>query len=329
MRPYRFEQPVDAPERLDHRQSGDRLSWACRGTAVLAGSAGVLNLAFPLEKGTGGSALDLLTVVFGFWLIVVALDLWWRRQWAGQVSVGLLAAAACCHLVEGRGITEGSVSILVAAFLLVMTPLFRRRSRPLALGHAVQRAVLAWCLVLGWGVAGFRLMNPTQFGTAIPMWRAAELTLRMMTFSPVLGIVPCTRYAGWFLVTLCALEVAGITYGALVLGPALRLELDWSADAGEAVWRTEAARMFYSPSRRSYLRYGVQGQFAVVLGLPGGAADESELVVDLFARYCRRNGWGLGYQYDNATGQPVDADHCHGAAKTAPPMLREGSRSVA
>jgi len=330
MRPYRFEQPVNTPARTPRRQPGEPACWLCRGVAVLAGLAGALNLAFPLERmGSGGGILDLLTVLFGFVLVLATVDLWWRRQRAGQLSVVLLAAAACSHLVQGRGITEGSLSILVAALLLAMAPLFRRRSRPLALPHAVQRVAFAGCVVVGWGVAGFWLMDPTQFGERFAWWQALDQTLRITSFSPVPRILPYTGYAGWFLLALCTLAVAGLVYGALVLVPLLRTEMDWTSDAGDVAGPGDPVRLFFSPSRGSFLKYRVQGQFAVVLGKPVGRPDETSLVMDLFARYCRRNCWGLGFQHDYASGWPAEMDTVREVQGMAPPVLEQGSRSVA
>lgn len=302
MRPYHFSPPqIAAPEQGVSRGMQARKYWPSRTAAVLTAAAGTLHLASILSvTGYDAGVLDVVTGWCGLVLILLAVDLWWRRRNADRVSLAVLTFAAVCHLIQGRGIAAGSISIAVAAYLLASVPLLRGRNRVLSLEAALQRIAFACAAPVWWGMAGFVLMDHAQFGTGFSWWQAIHWTLRLVTFAPGPVPPPLTGYAAWFLGKLCCLAGTAYVYSASAVLPALRGDVDWRTDAMATSSHNEAASLFFSPSRQAYLEYKVQGQFAVVLGDPTGRTDEIPLVVRQFNDYCREQGLGVGYQHEQA-----------------------------
>lgn len=309
MRPYHFSPPqITAPEQGVNRRVQAKTCWLSRIAAALTAMAGTLHLVSVLSvTGYDAGVLEAVTAWCGLVLILLAVDLWWRRRLAGQGSLAVLTIAALCHLIHGRGIAAGSVSIAVAALLLAGVPIFRGRNRTLSLEPALQRVAFSYAVPVCWGIAGFLLMDRGQFGKWFSWWEAGHLTLRLMTFAPEALPTPLTGYAAWFLASLCCLTGTAYIYSVSLVLPALRGDVDWEADTIAIFRNDDTASLFFSPSRQTYLKYQVQGQFAVVLGNPVGRTDEIPLVVRRFNDHCREHGLGVGYQYEQGAGEQSES----------------------
>jgi phosphatidylglycerol lysyltransferase len=169
---------------------------------------------------------------------------------------------------------------------------------------------VAFLAALAYGIAGFWLLDPRQFGINFTLPDAITRTIRFLSLAGDPGIVPHTRHARWFLDSLSVMTATTIGYSLwTVFRPVLyrfrtlpheRLEAEAlvrrhgrSAQDFFKTWPDKS--LFFSDSRRCFLAYRVGHSFAIALGDPVGPEEEIEATVREFAAYCRGNSWGHGF----------------------------------
>ncbi len=260
---------------------------------------------FPLEF-MGVSRF--ITLLIGFALVISSLNIF-KRKHRALTGVALLAAASVIfHLTKGIDYEEAAFSLVLAGLLFAGRRHFTVKSRTPGIREGLLRLSVAFAVAFVYGVAGFWLLEPRQFGVNFHIGDAVHRTLLFLSLVGDPQVVPHTRYAIWFVDSLYLITVTAFAYSGLALfRPVL---YRYSTHLRErALARSIASRyglssldyfktwgdksFFFSQSRRSFLAYRVAANTAIVLGDPLGPAEETREIVAAFALFCRDNDWAV------------------------------------
>ena len=284
---------------------------------LLMGFMGVLNLAtalwptfavpvapleswLPLEVMQRSRPLMLFS---GLALLQVARNLSRRKAVAYWVAVLALTVSFASHLGHGISLHHSLVAGLLLAYLAIHRRRFHARTDPHSLQLALSMAPVLAALVLFYGVAGLRSLEP-QFE-----WTAGHSTVLEAARSGLLiaepGVDPRTELAARFLGSLqIAGWIARFYLLVLLLRPVMaKARLEAPAEAAQAAFRAWARRSLASfaldgdkhhllvAGGRGLVAYAVRGGVALAAGDPLAAEDEMKGSVQAYLDHCRSNGW--------------------------------------
>ena len=262
---------------------------------------------FPLEFIT---LSRFLLLVLGFALVVSSLNILKRKRRALQLVIVLASLSALFHLTKGVDYEEASLSLLLIALLFTGRHHFTVRSRPLDLQQALQRLGVTLTIGLAYGIAGFWLLDPREFGIDFTWREAIHQTWLYLTLSGDPRLMAHTRHAAWFLQSLSFMTTVMVAYAlTLLFRPALyrlrtaprerqiasQIVVHHGRSSLDAFKLWPDKSYFFPPSNRAFLAYSVGGGFALVLGDPVGPEEEIESTVRGFSAFCGENDWGLAY----------------------------------
>jgi phosphatidylglycerol lysyltransferase len=292
-------------------------------TAAVTFGSGLLNL-YSVIQAQEPSSLHRLERVFsldfihasryaalliGFALVAVSFNLLKRKRRAWIIAVGLSFLSCVSHLAKGLDYEEAMVSGAVGIALLLNQRMYRVKSRTPELHISFVQLAIVIGVVLAYGIGGFWLLEPRHFGINFHIGDAVRSTFTVMTFGDA-GIAPQTRYAQWYLRSLHLATFALLGYLSWVLfQPTLynltrrRYDVELANRIREKYGRSALdyfktwpdKTIFISSSGRSFLAYGVELGFAVVLGDPVGPDDDLAETVREFTELCSDNGWRVAF----------------------------------
>jgi len=302
---------------------GDWPIWLVAGATFLSGALSILQMFFaqievhshlftyvlPFGLHFWGRSL---TVVFGFMLIYLSLNLFRRQRvawWLATVASTLLVAA---HILAGRLWYLAIPPALSFVLLLVFRGRFTVRSEPSSIRRGIGLMAASLLIALAYGTLGFQYLDSRDFGIEFTLADSAVRTLRQIVLIGNSDLVAHTRQASWFLESLSAVGVvAGVFAVYSLFRPvSFRLQLLPQERAlAQAVLERHgrssydffkvwpAKSYFFSESRRSFVAYATFRGVALSLGDPSGPEDELEDVTGSFLRHCFNNGWGVCFLF--------------------------------
>jgi phosphatidylglycerol lysyltransferase len=251
-----------------------------------------------------------LTILIGFALVVSSINVYKRKRRAWAIVLGLSLFSTVVHLTKGLDYAEAALSFALFIMLLLARKIFSVKSSPPDLAGGVLRLLVAAAVALGYGIAGFWLLDVHHFGINFHIGDAIVTTLRFLSLSADPHLVPRTHYAHWFLDSLYIMTSAAIVYSGFALfRPVIyrfsvvpreralargiveqhgRTTLDFFK-----LWPDKS--YFFSPSHRCFIAYCVAGNVALALGDPVGPEEEIELTLREFVEMCRENAWIAGF----------------------------------
>lgn len=251
-----------------------------------------------------------LTLLIGFVLVISSINIYKRKQRAFQMVLALAAASVVFHLTKGLDYEEALCSAALLGLLFWRRKDFTVKSSLPDWRGALVRLAVAVGVALGYGVGGFWLLDPEEFGIDFTWSDALHRTLLFLSLTGDPTIVPQTRYAYWFLESLYLMTLTAFGYGLVALFRPVVYEYRTlpreRALAGEIVARHGRSSLdffklwpdksyFFSGTQKTFLAYRVENNFAVVLADPLGPEEEIKDIVRDFAALCRDNDWGLGF----------------------------------
>lgn len=251
-----------------------------------------------------------LTVLIGFALIISSLNVYKRKRRAWLAVLLLSCASVIFHLTRGLDYEQALISAALVVVLILTRRHFTVKSSIPDFRSGLIRIGIALLVALGYGVAGFWLLDRREFGINFTLGDSVRRTLLFLSLVGDPHIVPRTHYAQWFLDSLYLMTATAIGYAGFALFRpviyqfrTLPHEREWArqllAMHGRSsldyfkLWPDKS--FFFSPSHRSFLAYRVAGNFAVVLGDPVGPDEEIEDIIRRFHELCQDNDWGLAF----------------------------------
>ncbi len=254
------------------------------------------------------------TLLIGFSLVISSINIFRRKRRAWELTLALASFSVVFHMTKGLDYEEASLSLALVAVLAATRRSFTVRSGVPDAGLELLRLAVAFLAALGYGVLGFWLLDPKEFGINFTVGDAVHRTLLFLSLVGDPRVVPHTRYATWFVDSLYVITVTAFAYSGFALfRPAVyrfrihpretalakRLAEEFGRDSQDffKIWPDKS--YFFSPRQDCFLAYRVGGSFAVVLGDPVGRDEAMEGIVRLFAEMCRENDWGFGFYQSN------------------------------
>ena len=262
---------------------------------------------FPLEF------LDvarLLTLLIGFALVFVSINLLRRKRRALRAALVLGGLGIVLHVIRHRDLIQVGYSVLVVVALLLERRHFTVKSGPPAIGASLVRIGLAGALGMVFGVAGFWLLDLRDFGINFTFPDALRKSLEVLLLFRDPGIVPRTAHARHFLDSIQLMSWTMLAYSVSALfrpvayrvftAPherrlAQRIVETHGRSAMDYFKTWPDKSLFFSPSGQGVLAYRVGQGFAIVLADPVGPEHEIEPLVRGFQAFCQENDWGLAF----------------------------------
>jgi phosphatidylglycerol lysyltransferase len=274
---------------------------------LLPERARILREFFPLEFLHLSRSITLLV---GFALVISSINIYKRKQRAWRLVLVLAGFSVLFHLTKGLDYEEAAFSAILLALLIATRRSFTVASGAPEVGWTMLRLTVAFLAALGYGVLGFWLLDPKEFGMNFRIGDAIHHTLLFLSLVGDPQVVPHTRYAHWFVDSLYLSTVATIVYSGFALfRPALyvfrthpreralatHVAEQYGRDSQDFFKLWPDKSYFFSPHQDCFLAYRVGGSFAVVLGDPVGREESIGGTLDGFSRMCRNNDWSYGF----------------------------------
>jgi phosphatidylglycerol lysyltransferase len=251
-----------------------------------------------------------LTLFAGFALVILSLNVYRRKKRAFRLSVLLAGCSILFHLTKGLDYEEAAFALALMVLLLLMRHSFTVESNVPHWRDTLPRVGLAAAVALVYGVAGFWVLEPKEFGVNLTLIDSIRSTLLFLSLAADPQIAPHTAYARWFVNSLYLVTIIGVVYvGFALFRPVVYRYATHARGLAQAqatvqkygrsaqdFFKTRPDKsLFFSLSHRSFLSYSVGANFALVLADPVGPADDIEACIREFAAYCRNNDWGLAF----------------------------------
>ncbi|HKX27878.1 MAG TPA: phosphatidylglycerol lysyltransferase domain-containing protein [Blastocatellia bacterium] len=262
---------------------------------------------FPLEFSRSPR---LLTLLIGLALVVSAVNIYKRRRRAYQIVMALACASVLFHLFKDHHRWQSGFSLVLVGALFYARRSFTVKSRRPDWRLGAVRLAVAAVVAFGYGVAGFWMLEPREFGVNFNWFDSIHRTLLFLSLIGDPSLVPQTRYAGWFLDSLNVVTLVVIGYGLISLfRPMLyrfhtlpqeraraqellaqygRTSLDYFK-----LWPDKS--FFFNSSNDCFIAYRVGANVAVTLGDPVGPTKRLRETIREFQQYCEENGWTLAW----------------------------------
>ncbi len=250
------------------------------------------------------------TTLIGFALVVSSLNVFRRKRRAWAVVLGLASFSALFNLTKGLDYGEAALSFALVLLLLLTHKVFSVKSSAPDIRSGLLRLGISAAVAIGYGIAGFWLLDVKHFGINFHIADSILTTLKFLTLTPDPRLVPLTHYGHWFLDSLYLMTSVAVLYSGFalfrpviyqyrtlpreralahdVIAKHARTTLDYFK-----LWPDKS--YFFSPSHKCFIAYSVAGNVALVLGDPVGPEEEVENTVREFVEMCRENGWAFGF----------------------------------
>jgi phosphatidylglycerol lysyltransferase len=294
--------------------------WLVAGAAFINGLLEILrDLLMPINLQWGISGVvpfglhywnRSLSLVFGFALLYLSLNLFRRKRIAWWLAVASSAIVALGHVVFGRPWYAIVAPTATLGLLLFFRGRFTVHSEPRSMVRGLGAVAVSVILVLTYGTAGFWLLDVQDFGIDFHLSEAFVRTLREYTLLGNDDLAPRTYHATWFLYSLrlAGLIVGGFAAYSLFRPLAYRLRtLPHERQEAKAILERHGTSSldffklwpdksyFFLEDREHFIAYKQSANVAIALGDPVGPEQELEAITRTFVRYCSENGWSVAF----------------------------------
>jgi phosphatidylglycerol lysyltransferase len=251
-----------------------------------------------------------LTLVIGFSLVVIALNIFKRKRRAWQLAVSFSMLSALFHLMKGLDYEEATLSVLLAVLLLTVRRYFSVRSSVPPFREALGRMMLALILAASYGSLGLWFLEEHDFGVDFHWDDAIRTSLRLFTLAGDPRLVPRTHFAQWFLDSLYMIGASALLYGLYSIFRPVIYELGTHPGEIEHMKRLNERygrssldffktwpdkSYLFSNSGNAAIAYKVGGHVALALADPVGSKEEFEEIVGSFLALCDENDWRCAF----------------------------------
>ncbi|RYX86003.1 bifunctional lysylphosphatidylglycerol flippase/synthetase MprF [bacterium] len=274
-------------------------------TPALSGRLAWLDLVLPFDARKHGA---FTAALLGFALLLLAQSLWRRKQVAWALTLASLLVSIPIHLFKGFDWEEAIVALAIISILWLTRRNFVARSDAPSLKQGVSALVFAFIATLGYGTAGFYLLDE-QFSVNFDLISSLRQTLLMFTeFSPAQS-QPITHHGAWFADSIYGIALCSFTYAAWMFArpvlnrqPATTTEYEKAHEIVQANGATAFAFCALLPDKRywfsdggSVVAYAVVGRVAVAMGDPIGPTNDQSAAILGFTKFCHSNDWRPGF----------------------------------
>ncbi len=246
-----------------------------------------------------------LTVVVGFFLILLSYGLARGKRHAWHITTLLALLSAVLHILRGGSILATLVALALAFLLGLLIPFFQAKSDPPSVWRGYTALLLGLGVVAFYTVGGFLALYG-QFDALNERIGFEEVLIRAFTFTHMhISHGSSIFFFSRALPVLCA---SAVVYGMIQLFRPVALTLLSDEKERDAVLVTMHLHgkssisyfaldtdksYFYSYSGKSIISYVLEGSTAVVLGDPIGPDDETYECIGQFIDFCHEQDWTI------------------------------------
>ncbi|GHO43608.1 bifunctional lysylphosphatidylglycerol flippase/synthetase MprF [Ktedonospora formicarum] len=267
--------------------------------------SGLLQLwSWPMMLSRTQLRAQMLTVVVGFFLIMLSYGLARGKRQAWGISIALLLISAIfLHVLRGGSILATLTALALALLIACSARFFQARSDPPSLVRGYIALLLGLGIVVFYAIGGFLAL----FGDLEPISQRIGFTgLILHIFTRAHLHVPITSPAFIFAPILRVLCLSAVLYGmSKIFRPVASVFLPERHDRHK-VWEltrlygrssisyfalTDEKSYFFTASRRIVISYVLVGSTAVVVGDPIGPEAELPGALSEFMEYCTTQDW--------------------------------------
>lgn len=197
--------------------------------------------------------------------------------------------------------------LVVLALLLLFRKDFVVKSDVKGFGFAARFSVIVLFVAFAYGVAGFSLLDRSDFHQEIGVATAAHYTVDQFNITTTKPIHPYTKRARLFVDSLSFISLAALVYVAISLFQPLRSKLTDQSAEREAmrqlllkygglsedffkIWPRDK-QYFFDESKRSGVAFHVNYGVALCMGDPAGRNQKFANLMGQFAELCFGNDW--------------------------------------
>lgn len=298
--------------------------------ALLVAAMGVVNVLSVIAAHTGersrivhavfgmqvvhGSRI--LTVVAGFYLLVLARGLWRHKRMAWTLSFVTLGISLALHLVKGLDYEEALIILSLMLGLVLLRPFFHAESDPPSVWTGLAAVAAALLFTAVYGTYGFWFFSNRFVGIDTP-WDALRATLSLFVQYGDARVQPVhamySRHlswqmfrAWWFINSIYAVSVGSVSYGlAMLLRPLLprgsQTPSDRETVRGLLIQHAKTTiahfcllpdkTFFFNEDRSGVIAYKLVGNVALALGDPIAPPGVVPQIISDFCSLCERNDW--------------------------------------
>src|SRR5947207_3727205 len=246
-----------------------------------------------------------LTVVIGFFLVMLSYGLIRGKYQASNITLMLLILSFFLHILRGGSVL---VTLTALALIIILSLLFRyfqARSDPPSVKRGYIVLVLGLVIVVIYTIGGFIALY-SEFEVQIDRFGIEGVILRLVT-NAHLHLSPGTQ-ALLFQHALQALCISAILYGMIsILRPVAKTLLPNKEERQVVALNTrmhgknsisyfalsEEKSYFFSTSRKVVIAYVLEGTVAVVAGDPIGPESELAGALQEFKTFCSQQDWTM------------------------------------
>jgi len=259
----------------------------------------------PLEVAAGSR---LATVLAGFALLLLSVNLWRRKQVAWMLTLAVLVISVLTHLLKGLDYEEASIAAFLGIGLFMLRFHFYARSDAPSVRQGFLVLLAATGFTLIYGITGFFLLD-RHFSVRFSFPAAVNQTILMFTQFTNPGLEPVTGFGRYFADSIYIIAIATLGYSlfmlvrpVLVHQPSTKAERMQAQSIVESHGHSSLARFtlfddksYFFSSNDSVIAYVVKGRVALVLGDPIGLDENMSAVIQAFKDFCSRNDWGTSF----------------------------------
>ncbi len=247
-----------------------------------------------------------LTVVVGFFLIMLSYGLARGKNQAWRITLFLTLLSVWLHILRGGSILATAAALGLAALLISLPGFFQAKSDPPSVWRGYIALVLGLGVVVFDAIVGFFTLY-SDFEPLIDHVGLDGALLRILTQTHLrywLHDTPAIFF-GRALPVLC---ISAMVYGmvlifrpvAAVLLP--NMEKKYQASKQVHLYGTNSISYFaldsdktyfFSDSGKSVISYVLEGSTAVVAGDPIGPEDERVAILQQFTLFCNEQDWTI------------------------------------
>jgi phosphatidylglycerol lysyltransferase len=268
---------------------------------ALADRMALLRRFLPLEVRHGS---HLAATLAGFALLLLAVNLWRRKQTAWFLTLVALLVAAIGNLLKGLDYEVAALAVALGVVLFAMRSHYHARSDPPSIRTAGFVALAALVFTLAYGAVGFDLLD-RHFGVTFDLLSALRQTVVMFTQFSTTGVQPVTGFGRYFINSIYLVAASTLGYSLYLLGqPVLVRQPSTPSDRARARAIVEQhgasalARIallddksYFFSSGGSCIAFVVKGRVALALGDPIGPAGDFPGALAGFKTFCECNDW--------------------------------------
>jgi phosphatidylglycerol lysyltransferase len=247
-----------------------------------------------------------LTVVVGFFLIMLSYGLARGKNQAWRITLLLLLLSVWLHILRGGSILATLIAVGLIALLISLSSFFQAKSDPPAVWRGYTALILGLGVVTFDAIVGFLTLY-NDFEPLIDRFGLDGALLRILTQTHLRHWLHDTPaiFFGRALPVLC---ISAIVYGMVQLfRPVAAVLLPNREKRNQAskqvhLYGTNSISYFALDSDKSYffsesgktvISYVLEGSTAVVAGDPIGPDDERIAIMQQFITFCNEQDWTI------------------------------------